>query len=57
MSNVAIRTVAAAILAIGLAATLAACGKKVPLKPPPGSTYPRQYPPPPKADVVKPDAK
>jgi hypothetical protein len=57
MSTVPIRTVAAVVLAIGLATALASCGKKVPLKPPPGSTYPRQYPPPPKTDVVKPDAK
>jgi len=40
------RAVAAALLAIVIAGTLGACGKKEPLKPPPGSTYPRQYPPP-----------
>jgi len=56
MSTFPTRTVATAVLAIGLAAALGACGKKMPLKPPPGSTYPRQYPPP-KPDVVKPDTK
>jgi len=34
------------LLALGLAVTLSACGKKGPLEPPPGkeSKYPRQYP-------------
>jgi predicted small lipoprotein YifL len=34
------------LLAAGLVFGLAACGKKEPLKPPQGATYPRQYPPP-----------
>lgn len=34
-----------ALLLGELAAGLAACGKKEPLKPPEGSTYPRRYPP------------
>ena len=38
----------ALVLLLGeLTLGLAACGKKVPLKPPEGSTYPRRYPPPP----------
>ena len=38
---------ALALLLTDLTLGLAACGKKVPLKPPEGSTYPRRYPPPP----------
>jgi predicted small lipoprotein YifL len=45
MSPFPTRAVAAALLAIVTAATLASCGKKEPLKPPAGSTYPRHYPP------------
>ncbi|MDX9861677.1 MAG: lipoprotein [Rhodospirillales bacterium] len=33
-----------ALLVIGMLAPLAACGRKGNLEPPPGSTYPRQYP-------------
>ena len=36
----------ALVLMLGeLTLGLAACGKKEPLKPPEGSTYPRRYPP------------
>ena len=35
-----------ALLLADLTLGLAACGKKEPLKPPEGSTYPRRYPPP-----------
>lgn len=34
-----------ALLLADLALGLTACGKKEPLKPPEGSTYPRRYPP------------
>jgi hypothetical protein len=51
MSPSTTRAIAAAFLAFAIAGTLASCGKKEPLKPPPGSTYPRQYPPPPKPDA------
>jgi predicted small lipoprotein YifL len=44
------RTMMMAALGMTLAMTLAACGKKEPLKPPPGATYPRHYPPEPKAE-------
>jgi predicted small lipoprotein YifL len=37
---------ALALLLTDMTLGLAACGKKVPLKPPEGSTYPRRYPPP-----------
>ncbi len=33
-----------ALLVLGLLAPLAACGRKGALEPPPGSTYPKQYP-------------
>jgi hypothetical protein len=35
-----------AIMVLGLALNLSACGKKEQLKRPDGSTYPRRYPPP-----------
>ena len=34
-----------ALLLTDMTLGLAACGKKEPLKPPEGSTYPRRYPP------------
>ncbi len=37
--------IATALLLTDLALGLAACGKKEPLKPPQGATYPRRYPP------------
>ena len=47
-----IRATATVLMAIAVAAgVLASCGKKEPLKQPAGSTYPRQYPPPPKPDA------
>lgn len=33
-----------ALLVLGLLVPLAACGRKGALEPPPGSTYPREYP-------------
>jgi predicted small lipoprotein YifL len=51
MNALPIRAIAAALLAIVVAGALASCGKKEPLKPPPGSTYPRHYPPAPKPDA------
>ncbi|WP_316978099.1 LPS translocon maturation chaperone LptM [Shumkonia mesophila] len=33
-----------ALLVLGLLAPLTACGRKGSLEPPPGSTYPREYP-------------
>lgn len=32
------------LLALGLASSLAACGKRGPLEAPPGSEYPHKYP-------------
>ncbi len=45
MKRIAQMTLLALLLA-DLTLSLAACGKKEPLKPPEGSTYPRRYPPP-----------
>jgi predicted small lipoprotein YifL len=43
----AFKLLALALLLSDMTLGLAACGKKVPLKAPEGSTYPRRYPPPP----------
>jgi predicted small lipoprotein YifL len=41
-----LHVLALVVLLADLTLGLAACGKKEPLKPPEGSTYPRHYPPP-----------
>ena len=45
-SKKAFHLLALVLLLTDLTMGLAACGKKEPLKPPEGSTYPRRYPPP-----------
>lgn len=39
-----IRRLLILLVIIGLVAPLGACGRKGSLQPPPGSTYPREYP-------------